>query len=83
MTPSHDGSMTPRGSWDPQNTPARPTDFEYLEDASPTPGYPMTTFTPQTPGNFQCNFRLFSIFIVCIIEKCGCSYVLCSVFTFH
>lgn len=63
MTPSHDGSMTPRqGAWDPSvtNTPARPNEYEYnLEDPSPspgynpnTPGYTMSTpFAPHTPGN--------------------------------
>lgn len=61
MTPSHDGSMTPRASaWDPTNTPARSTEYDYnLEDPSPspgynpnTPGYTMSTpFAPHTPGN--------------------------------
>lgn len=49
MTPSHDGSMTPRhGAWDPtaNTTPARNTDFDYsLEEPSPSPGYnPSTSF---------------------------------------
>lgn len=43
MTPSHDGSMTPRhGAWDPtaNTTPARNNDFDYsLEEPSPSPGY--------------------------------------------
>lgn len=63
MTPSHDGSMTPRQSaWDPMvtNTPARTADFDYnLEDPSPSPGYNPNTpgytisssFAPHTPGN--------------------------------
>lgn len=62
MTPSHDGSMTPRtGAWDPTvtNTPARSTDYDYLDETSPspgynpnTPGYSMNTpFAPHTPGN--------------------------------
>lgn len=69
MTPSHDGSMTPRtGAWDPAitNTPARSTtDYDYLEDPSPspsynpnTPGYSMNTpFAPHTPGNYQGNIH--------------------------
>lgn len=65
MTPSHDGSMTPRGAWDPTvtNTPARPSEFEYFDEATPSPnynpttpgGYAMNNFAPHTPGNFQCN----------------------------
>lgn len=69
MTPSHDGSMTPRtGAWDPAitNTPSRSTtDYDYLEDPSPspsynpnTPGYSMNTpFAPHTPGNYQGNIH--------------------------
>lgn len=55
--------MTPRNdAWNPQvqNTPARSSDFEYLDEASPSPGYfdgknPSTpgyqAFAPHTPGN--------------------------------
>lgn len=61
QTPSHDGSQTPKqGAWDPAvtNTPARSNDFEYMDEASPSPGYnpstpgfPMSSFAPHTPGN--------------------------------
>ncbi|XP_050095989.1 transcription elongation factor SPT5 [Anopheles aquasalis] len=62
MTPSHDGSMTPRhGAWDPSvsNTPARSNDFDFMEEASPSPGYNPSTpgyqintpYAPHTPGN--------------------------------
>lgn len=61
MTPSHDGSATPRhGAWDPISTPARSTDFDFnSDDPSPSPGYNPgtpgyqinTPFAPQTPGN--------------------------------
>lgn len=63
MTPSHEGSMTPRhGVWDPAvaNTPARSHDFEYnMDEPTPspnynpsTPGYQINTpFAPHTPGN--------------------------------
>lgn len=72
MTPSHDGSMTPRHvAWDPNvaNTPARSTDFDYnLEQPSPssgynpsTPGYQMNTqFAPHTPGNMYGSERSYS-----------------------
>uniref|UniRef100_A0A0A1WN47 Transcription elongation factor SPT5 n=1 Tax=Zeugodacus cucurbitae TaxID=28588 RepID=A0A0A1WN47_ZEUCU len=74
MTPSHDGSMTPRhGAWDPSiaNTPARTNDFDYtLEEPSPspgynpsTPGYQMNTqFAPQTPGTLYGSDRSYSPF---------------------
>lgn len=62
QTPSHDGSATPKqGAWDPTitNTPARPNEFDYMEEVSPspgynpgTPGYQMSSaFPPHTPGN--------------------------------
>lgn len=59
MTPSHDGSMTPRhGAWDPSvsNTPHRVSEYDYMEEASPSPGYQINTpgyqiITPHTPGN--------------------------------
>lgn len=74
MTPSHDGSMTPRhGAWDPNitNTPARNNDFDYtIEESSPspgynpsTPGYQMnTSFAPQTPGTLYGSDRSYSPF---------------------
>ncbi|EDW74795.1 uncharacterized protein Dwil_GK15869 [Drosophila willistoni] len=74
MTPSHDGSMTPRhGAWDPtaNTTPARNADFDYsLEEPSPspgynpsTPGYQMTSqFAPQTPGTLYGSDRSYSPF---------------------
>lgn len=70
MTPSHDGSMTPRtGAWDPTQTPARSSDFDY-EDPSPspgynpnTPGYSMNTpFAPHTPGNMYGSDQGYSPF---------------------
>lgn len=66
MTPSHDGSMTPRhDAWNPAvtNTPARSNDFEFnLDESSPSPGYnPSTpgyqTFTPHTPGGIYSPFQ--------------------------
>lgn len=66
MTPSHDGSMTPRyDAWNPAvtNTPARSNDFEFsLDESSPSPGYnPSTpgyqTFTPHTPGGLYSPFQ--------------------------
>ena len=68
MTPSHDGSMTPRhDAWNPAvtNTPARPNDFEFnLDESSPSPGYnhqPSTpgyqTFTPHTPGGLYSPYQ--------------------------
>lgn len=72
MTPSHDGSMTPRhGAWDPSvtNTPARTNDFEYnMEEPSPspgynpsTPGYQMNTpFAPHTPGTMYGSDHSYS-----------------------
>lgn len=57
MTPSHDGSMTPRhNAWDPNitNTPARSSDFDMMEEATPSPIYnsntPYASYAPQTPG---------------------------------
>lgn len=58
MTPSHDGSMTPRhGAWDPSiaNTPARTNDFDYtLEEPSPSPGY-----NPSNYFMFKVNIEVF------------------------
>lgn len=64
MTPSHDGSQTPRNNeaWNPNvtNTPARSnsSEFDYnLDQATPSPGYNPSTpsyqtqFAPHTPGN--------------------------------
>ncbi|XP_055858947.1 transcription elongation factor SPT5 [Episyrphus balteatus] len=72
MTPSHDGSMTPRhGAWDPNitNTPARNNDYDYsMEEPSPSPGYNPSTpgyqvstpFAPQTPGTVYGSDRSYS-----------------------
>lgn len=53
LTPSHDGSMTPRANaWDPSCTPGRSAD--YFDESSPspnTPGYSIGGMAPHTPGN--------------------------------